>query len=314
MQAPMNVYRTWWELQNGKFKSDGFYEFDLYERGKKRHIRSVTIKERVVQKCLCDNVLVPVISRSFIYDNGATMKDKGYDFAINRLTEHLHRFYRRNGNDGYILIYDFSKFFDNVSHEVIKSIIGRDIKDPRIIALSSLFIDAFGNRGLGLGSQISQVMALASASALDHAITQMPGVEHYGRYMDDGYIIAKDKATLHSCLSRVKQICEQLGIQLNTKKTHIHKIRAFSWLKVRWMLTDTGKVVKRICKSSITRMRRKLKSLRRMLDAGRISYSDVFRCWQSWKGCALRVSSWRTVQQMGSLYERLFVFPEVNTS
>lgn len=35
-QAPLNVFRTYQELQNGSFKSDGFFEFELFERGKKK--------------------------------------------------------------------------------------------------------------------------------------------------------------------------------------------------------------------------------------------------------------------------------------
>lgn len=53
-QAPLNVLQTYTRLMNGKFKTTGFFEFDIMERGKKRHIRSVTISERVVQRCLCD--------------------------------------------------------------------------------------------------------------------------------------------------------------------------------------------------------------------------------------------------------------------
>lgn len=69
-QAPLNVLHTYNQLMAGKFKSPGFYEFDLYERGKHRHIRSTVISERVVQRCLCDNALVPMLGRTFIYDNG----------------------------------------------------------------------------------------------------------------------------------------------------------------------------------------------------------------------------------------------------
>ena len=72
-----NVYRTHRELLAGTFKSRGFFEFDIVERGKPRHIRSVHITERVVQRCLCDFSLVPMLSRSFIYDNGASLKGKG---------------------------------------------------------------------------------------------------------------------------------------------------------------------------------------------------------------------------------------------
>lgn len=53
-----NVADTHEKLMNGKFKSRGFHEFDLIERGKLRHIKSVHISERVVQRCLCDYILV----------------------------------------------------------------------------------------------------------------------------------------------------------------------------------------------------------------------------------------------------------------
>ena len=69
--ALLNVVDTLDLLRSGKFKSKGFYEFDIIERGKERHIKSVHISERVVQRCLCDYSLVPIFSNSFIYDNGA---------------------------------------------------------------------------------------------------------------------------------------------------------------------------------------------------------------------------------------------------
>ena len=87
--APLNVYQAFERLQKGKYKPGSFYEFDVYERGKKRHIKSVTIGERVIQRCLCDNALVPVLGRTFIHDNGACMVNKGYSFTINRLCLHL---------------------------------------------------------------------------------------------------------------------------------------------------------------------------------------------------------------------------------
>lgn len=99
-QAPLEVFRIWDKLDKGIWKSKGFYEFDIYERGKARHIKSVTMDERVVQRCLCDNALVPVLQPTFIYDNGASTKDKGYHFAIRRCEKHLHDHYRKYGQNG----------------------------------------------------------------------------------------------------------------------------------------------------------------------------------------------------------------------
>lgn len=88
-----NLAETRRKLLNGDKVTKGFVEFQIHERGKVRHIRSVHISERVVQKSLCDNVLVPLFSRSLIYDNGASIKNKGITFAMKRLRTHLHKFY-----------------------------------------------------------------------------------------------------------------------------------------------------------------------------------------------------------------------------
>lgn len=88
-------------------EDQGIFAFDLMERGKLRHIRSVHIAERVVQRCLCDNALVPLFSAAFVYDNAASLKGKGIDFAMDRLTCHLQRYYRKHGTDGWALVFDF---------------------------------------------------------------------------------------------------------------------------------------------------------------------------------------------------------------
>lgn len=311
--APLNVYNTYKQLENGKFKSPGFYEFDLFERGKLRHIRSTGIMERVVQRCLCDNALVPMLERRFVYDNGASMKDKGYDFSVRRIVCHLQRHYRKHGTEGYILLFDFSKFFDNVSHELIKAELHNQFSDEKILKLTEHFIDAFGEIGMGLGSQISQVLALASANKLDHYVKEVLRIKGYGRYMDDGYLIHPSKEYLQTCLAHIKAICEALGITLNEKKTQIVKLtHGFTWLKARVFLTETGRVVMKVYKRSVTRMRRKLKALRRKLDEGKMTFPDVWCTWQSWRSYARRFDAWNTIQTMGQLFDKLFIEPFLN--
>lgn len=309
-QAPLNVLNTYKSLHNGKFRSSGFYEFDLMERGKLRHIKSVTIGERVVQRCLCDYALVPMLGRTFIFDNGACMKDKGYTFASKRLTKHLHDFYRKHGNDGYVLLFDFKKFFDSVSHALVKKILREEFTDPRIIKLTDHFIDACGDVGLGLGSQISQILALASANRLDHYIKERAGIKYYARYNDDGYLIHHDKGHLEKCLKAIRIICKRLGITLNTKKTQIVKLsHGFTFLKVRYYLLPTGKVIKKLARQSIVRMRRKLKKYVPRVRTGIMSHSDVYQSWQSWRAYARNFNAYHSIQNMGRLYNRLFIFP-----
>ena len=306
--APINVYQTWQRLQAGKYRTSGFFEFDLMERGKKRHIRSVTIGERIVQRCLCDYALVPVLGRTYIYDNGASMANKGYSFAVDRLCQHLRQHYRKHGTEGYVLLFDFSKFFDRVSHRVVKAVLHKEFSDERIIKLTEHFIDAFGDVGLGLGSQISQVLALASANRLDHYIQEQCRIGSYGRYMDDGYLIHPSKEYLQKCLEGIRRICEELEITLNEKKTQIVKLsHGFTFLKVRFFLLPGGRIVRKIYHCSVTRMRRKLKSYQRFVAAGKMTMDDVYQSWQSWKAYASNFNAWHTIQSMAALYNKLFI-------
>ena len=307
ISSPLQVFRTYRKLEAGTYKSPGFYEFDLYERGKHRHIRSTLIGERVVQRCLCDNALVPALTPSFVYDNGASMKRKGYDFCMRRMEQHLHEHYRKYGCEGYILLFDFSKFFDNVSHKLLSQVFNKTFTDRRLIKLATHFVEMFGDIGLGLGSQISQVLALASANKLDHFVKEVLRIRGYGRYMDDGYLIHPSKEKLRKCLEAIKEICELLEIKLNQKKTQIVKLtHGFIWLKARIYLTKTGRVVKKICKASITRMRRKLKKLHSKFIAGKLEMKDVLNSWQSWSGYANKFDAWKTLQSMRRLFYKLF--------
>ena len=163
-----NIAATWKALQTGTFKHRGFHEFYIMERGKKRHIRSVHISERTVQKCLCDYCIVPIYSSSFIYDNSASLKHRGMDFALRRLVRHLKRHFRKHGLTGGILVYDFKSFFDEAPHAPLLRESKRRLHDDRVRELHNSFISDFGPVGLGLGSQISQTNALLLPSPLDH--------------------------------------------------------------------------------------------------------------------------------------------------
>lgn len=304
--APIRVQRTHRKLMQFKYKCVVPHEWDTYERGKPRHIKSVPIGERVVQRCLADNSLVPVLGKTFIYDNGACMKDKGYTFAINRLEKHLHQYYRKHGSEGYILLYDFSKFYENVDHDLIRFILRKLFSDPRNLGMVDNILATFG-KGLGLGSQISQILALASANALDHQAKEVMKIEGYARYNDDGYMIHPSKKYLQKCLRYMKRICDILHIKLNEKKTQIVKLtHGFKFLKARVYLTATGKVIKKVGKRNIVRERRKLKKLRKKLDEGLVDWKHIKMQYQSWRSWTSNFNAFWTIQSMDKLYYQIY--------
>lgn len=304
----INVSKLHKDLFSGKYKSLPFGEFDLNERGKVRHIKSCHIKDRVVQKCFCENCLIPLIMPRLIYDNGACMKNKGIHFARNRLKCHLQKFYRQFGNDGYVLKFDLKSYFDSIPHEKLIEKVAKIIEDEKLIKLYAQLVNDFGNgKGLGLGSQISQISAIFYLNDLDHIIKEKMHIKYYGRYMDDGYLIHKDKEHLIECLEKINKICDELGIRLNKNKTQIIKLsKGFVFLKSLWQLLPTGKVLVKASKSNIVRERRKLKKFKPLLNQKTITLSHIEQSFNSWKSCLLHTQSFKQIANMQKLYIKLF--------
>ena len=300
----LNLFET---LQNEKYTIKETHEFEQAVRGRRRKITSFGFGDRIVHRCISDNYLVPVLSRSFIYDNSACLKYKGVAFAIKRMKKHLRDYYRVNGTEGYILQYDFSKYFDTLPHSKAKEVVDRFVKDEKLNRFMHNFIDWFGDAGLGLGSQVSQLIALACANDIDHYMKEMMRTKYYGRYMDDGYIISSSKEYLHKCLEELNRLCDEAGIKLNQKKTHITKLsKGFTFLKTKFYLQDTGRILSKIHRTSVTRMRRRIKKLAKKVREGTVHFNDAYTTLQSWLGYARQTNSYRTRKSMVELFKELF--------
>lgn len=307
-----NLLRNTWDLQrklsHGVDITMGFICFTLNERGKTRHIRSVHFKERVVQRAVCDHALVPMLSRTLVYENGASLKGKGIHFHIFLCSRQLHRYYRENGfsNDGWILQIDFKSYFDNIEHGPLKAIITRAFHNRHIRWLIWRFVKAFGDKSLGIGSQVSQILAITYPNRIDHYAREVLGLHLSARYADDSYYMHPDKAYLEWCLEQLKEKFAEAHIILNSKKTQIIPIKRFTFLKTRFFLTDTGKVVMKPCRDSITRCRHKLKSFRHMLDMGAMTMDRVISSYFSWYGYQNHLDAHRTLREADKLFFQLF--------
>lgn len=310
-----NTAETRRQLLDGTYKSKGFYEFQLYDRGKFRRIRSIHISERVIQRTLCDKVIIPTFQPAFIYDNGASMEGKGIDFAMDRLNCHLQRHYRKHGLTGGILQFDFTDFFGSAQHWPVREELERRVHDPLVRELANTFLDNFGPVGYGLGSQISQISALMYANRVDHVIKEELGIKGYGRYMDDGYLIHEDMAYLEHCLNRIDEVCTSLGITLNRKKTKLVPIQTgITFLKTKFILTDTGRVIRKMSRTSMRAMRRKLFIFKKWVDSGKFTLEDVRTAYDSWRGHMLRGDSYLAVARADKFFQHLFGFHPNNKS
>lgn len=81
------------------------------------------------------------------------------------------------------------------------------------------------------------------------------------------------------------RIAEGYGIHINKKKTRIVKISStYKFLQIKYSLTDSGKIIKRINPKRVTTMRRKLKKLAVKVKNEEISYENVENMFRGWMG------------------------------
>ncbi len=128
--------------------------------------------------------------------------------------------------------------------------------------------------------------------------------------MDDFYLIHESKDYLQVCLLLIEGKCAELGIELNPRKTRVVKLtRGFTWLKKRIFYTETGRIVVKPCRDSITRERRKAQEDGPHGRRWRHDPEQVEQSYQSWRGGMKRLDAHRSVRAMDALYRSLFGNP-----
>lgn len=293
------------KIKSGTYKSKGFKRFDITERGKLRHIQSVHISERTVQKLLCNYALRPTVYPRLIYDNSASQEGKGTEFALKRLREHLRWHYARYGKNGAVITMDYQDFFGSIPHAELISELTQNIHDERINDYIRQFVNAFGGeRGLGLGSETSQIGAIYYPNPIDRLVKERYGIHCYSRYMDDSYIIHPNREYACRCLEDIFLLVKALGIEMNERKTAVHNLKSddFVFLKKRVRLTNSGKIVMRLTRKNIREEEKRIVHMVNEYKAGRIPKESIRQSYRAWRGYAQKYDSYRVVGKMDKFF------------
>ncbi len=293
-------------------------DFILRERGKIRYVSGEHIRDRVVKHVLCDELLSPEIRPYLIYDNGASLTGKGMSFTRKRILTHLHRYYFHEGtNEGWVLLLDFTKYYDNIRHDELRKLFDHytDLDETSKFVLN-LIIDSaridvsymddetyrnciqeifnsldyytipkrlktgekFMEKHMNIGDQLAQIAGISYPTKLDNFIKIRCGMKYYSRYMDDSYIIHRDKKTLQILLDKIREIAASIGIFISDKKTQIVPLGSnWKFLQMTYSLTETGRVIVKINKKRLTAMRRKLKKLAPILSPD--EFEQLYKSW-----------------------------------
>ena len=329
------------DVDAGRYEPQNGTSFHTVENGHERIITAMRPRDAVLQHALADEIMIPTLKKYLIHDSGASLKGKGIAFTRRRFEEHLRWHYRRYGTEGYILMIDFRKYFDNIRHDTALRLISEKIHDERVMELIRKIFDSYRidvsysddadiddevfdslayqripkslktgkryiHKSIGIGSQISQIVGIFYPTRIDTYCKTIKGIHCYDVYMDDRVIIHPSKEYLKDLLKEIEDIAGKLGIFINHRKTQIVKLsHGFTWLKTRYILTASGKIIRKIPRKSVTRERRAMKHMAKLAGNHEIEWDDLKEQYKSWRGDKKRYNAYYTLKNMDKLYKEL---------
>ena len=228
---------------------------------KKREVFASKFVDRIVHH-LYFNYTHELFEDIFIYDCYSCIKSRGTSFGIDRIKHHIRSESHNYRKKCWVLKLDISSYFMTIDRKLLLNIIGRHLergkfkenldidlirylsevivlKDPTencamksgredYIGLAkgkSLFNQEKG-KGLPIGNLTSQLFSNVYLNELDQFVKRQLKMKHYGRYVDDFYIVSSDKDKLHWCVGEIRKFLEsELALGMNEGKTVIRDVR-----------------------------------------------------------------------------------------
>ena len=301
-------------MQERSYSPDCGKTFVIRERGKRRVVTSIPCPDKTINHVLCDNVLGPLLDPYLIHDNGASRKGKGVAFHRRRFEQHLHEYYRKYGNQGFILLGDFKSYYASIdaalATEMLVSLLeksGKLSKEDLDQTEWLLKVILGEDVGVNIGGQPSQNVGITFAHGIDNYVKTVKSQRFYGRYSDDFYCINPSMEFLQELTEGISVEAGKCKLTVHPNKTHIARIdQPFKHLQISYRLTETGKLVKRINPEAVTIERHRLKAYKRLLLAGRMSDEEVENTFKSWMVLNYKVMSRMQIQGINNLYTDLF--------
>ncbi|MEG1506833.1 MAG: RNA-directed DNA polymerase [Bacilli bacterium] len=233
-----NMYN---DLVDGTYNG-GNYNIFLVFHPKIRVIMAQPLYDKTINHFVARNILEPKLTKYLSDKNTATRKGMGTSYAINLLKDYIEL--NKKYEKFYFLKLDIKKYFFNIDHAVLKSLIINDLDTDEYKLMCSIIdstnkeyvnkvIEEYNKKykdlpyykqgkGLPIGNMTSQFLATFYLHKLHHYIINNLKIKHMIVYMDDYILIHPDKEYLKYCLSEIEEILKnEYKLELNVKKTHI---------------------------------------------------------------------------------------------
>lgn len=196
-----------------------------------RNLGVPTVVDRFVQQAITQ-VLTPIYEPKFSESSYGFRPDRCCEMAILKALEFM--------NDGYqwVVDIDLEKFFDNVNHDKLISLIMKDVKCGEIVSLINKFLksgimidDEYKESVIGTpqGGNLSPLLSNIMLDQLDKEL-ETRGLR-FTRYADDCIILVGSSKAADRVMKNVSIFIEnKLGLKVNMTKSKVSKPNDIKYL------------------------------------------------------------------------------------
>lgn len=199
--------------------------------GSVRNLGVPTVVDRFVQQAIAQ-VLTPIYEPKFSESSYGFRPNRCCEMAILKALEFM--------NDGYqwVVDIDLEKFFDNVNHDKMISLIMKDVKCSEIVSLINKFLksgimidDEYKESVIGTpqGGNLSPLLSNIMLNQLDKEL-EARGLR-FTRYADDCIILVGSSKAADRVMKNVSIFIEsKLGLKVNMTKSKVSKPNDIKYL------------------------------------------------------------------------------------
>lgn len=199
--------------------------------GSVRNLGVPTVVDRFVQQAIAQ-VLTPIYEPKFSESSYGFRPNRCCEMAILKALEFM--------NDGYqwVVDTDLEKFFDNVNHDKMISLIMKDVKCGEIVSLINKFLksgimidDEYKESVIGTpqGGNLSPLLSNIMLNQLDKEL-EARGLR-FTRYADDCIILVGSSKAADRVMKNVSIFIEsKLGLKVNMTKSKVSKPNDIKYL------------------------------------------------------------------------------------
>lgn len=207
-----NIIDLHLNLKNKIYKTSQYSVFQLYEPKQRDIYRLPYYPDRICHHAIM-NILEPVLVPTLISNTYSCLKKRG----IHRASIDVKKAFLNVEETQYCLKLDIKKFFQNIDHDILKTLLRRKIKDKDLLWLLDEIIDS--TSGLPIGNYISSSLANFYLTYFDHWIKETKRIKYYFRYCDDLVILHSDKNYLHQLRQEI-QTYVSVNLKLEIKSNY----------------------------------------------------------------------------------------------